>query len=62
MEFVQMDSSDESLAPAVSLPVVVALSRSNSVNAGDADDSTWPRDGLSCVRFCGSGPVPVLIG
>lgn len=39
IESLHIDSSDESLAPAVSLPVVVALS--NSVSAGDVANG-WP--------------------
>lgn len=61
MELVQIESSDESLAPAVSLPVVVALSRSNSVNAGDDDDKTCLPDGFSFVPVRAS-LLAVLIG
>lgn len=62
MELVHIDSSDESLAPVVSLPVVVALSRSNSVNAGDDEDKTFIPDGFSFAPIRVSLPAPALIG
>lgn len=57
-----MESSDESLAPVVSLPVVVALSRSNSVNAGDDDDKMCAPVDLSFDPMRASLAAPLLIG